>query len=161
MTIQVESFAHELSSDTFNYRQLNALIMLARMAIADVQLTKDSPKWIREKVLHARMSLVAADDKFRELAQASGINDLNGTLDFFRARYGKKPWKCPYRKMPTGGKTLSHKVFGHTHCRRGHLLDDENACLVGEGRVVCKTCRNLAKKRWEEKHGRVPQADKV
>ena len=152
MTLQVESFAHEMSSDTFNYRQLNAQIMLARMSVADVQLTKDSPKWIKEKVLHARMSLVAADDKFRALAEASGINDLNGALDYFRRRYGARPWKCPHRTIPTGGKSLSQKVFGRTHCRRGHLLNDENACLVEGDRVVCKTFRNLAKKRWEEKH---------
>ena len=152
MTLQIESFTHDLTSDTFNYRQLNAQIMLDRMSVADVQLTKDSPKWIKERVLHARMSLVAADDKFRSLAEASGIDDLNGALDFFRKRYGKKPWKKPYRIMPTGGKAVSHKVFGRTHCRRGHLLNDENACLVEGDRVVCKTCRNIAKKKWEEKH---------
>ena len=159
MTLQIESFAHDLTSDTFNYRQLNAKIMLDRMSVADVQLTKDSPKWIKERVLNARMSLVAADDKFRALAEASGINDLNGALDYFRKRYGARPWKRPYRTMPTGGKAVSHKVFGRTHCRRGHLLDDANTSITGE-RVVCKTCRNIAKKKWEEKHGRMPQANK-
>ena len=88
MTLQVESFAREMPSDTFNYRQLNAQIMLDRMSVADVQLTKDSPKLKHDPNLGCWLD-VLYDGRGTALAVDAIRNAIAGRMGL------RALWACP------------------------------------------------------------------
>lgn len=49
-----------------------------------------------------------------------------------------------------GGPTVSTAIQVRTHCKRGHLLTNENVSL-GQGYRTCKTCRREDTKKYRER----------
>jgi len=49
----------------------------------------------------------------------------------------------PEKKGPKAGSAF-------THCRRGHVMDDDNVYESPQGGRQCKTCKNEATARWRK-----------